>query len=63
MVTHDLAEAIVMGDEVIVLGPRPGRVTARVAVDSPRPRRAAFRLEPALVDLEKQVRQSLATLG
>ena len=37
-VTHDLEEAIYLGDRVIGLLPRPGRVGLTVAVDLPRPR-------------------------
>lgn len=38
-ITHDLGEAITLGDRVIVMSPRPGRVTADVTIDLPRPRR------------------------
>ncbi len=37
-VTHDVDEAIVLGDRVIVMRPRPGRVSDEVAIDLPRPR-------------------------
>lgn len=37
-VTHDVTEAIVLADNVIVLSQRPTRVLADVAVDLPRPR-------------------------
>lgn len=37
-VTHDLTEAILLADNVIVLSQRPARILADVAIDLPRPR-------------------------
>lgn len=42
-VTHDIEEAVVLADEVVVLHPRPGRVRAIVPIDLPQPRRPADR--------------------
>jgi len=38
-VTHDVREAVCLGDRVLLLSSRPGRVVDEVAVDLPRPRR------------------------
>jgi ABC-type nitrate/sulfonate/bicarbonate transport system ATPase subunit len=37
-VTHNVAEAVYLGDRVVVLHPRPGRVKADIPLDLPRPR-------------------------
>jgi NitT/TauT family transport system ATP-binding protein len=38
LVTHDVEEAVLLGDEILLLSPRPGRVVERIAVPIPRPR-------------------------
>ena len=42
-VTHDIEEAVYLGDRVVVLGARPGRIREEVRIDLPRPRELSIK--------------------
>src|SRR2546428_3995487 len=51
-VTHNVREAVALGDRVLVFSPRPGRIVREFFVDLPRPRTLE---DHALVDLAKEI--------
>ncbi len=62
-VTHSIAEAVFLSTRIVVMSPRPGRITDIVAVDLPRPRTVETREEPRFFELVTQVREILRAGG
>jgi NitT/TauT family transport system ATP-binding protein len=59
-VTHDLEEAVALGDRVIVISRGPGRVIADYAIDLPRPRDVReIRTEPAFREYYEKIWETL----
>jgi ABC-type nitrate/sulfonate/bicarbonate transport system ATPase subunit len=56
LVTHDVEEAAMLADRIVVLSPRPGRVVAELPVEVERPRAAT---DPALVALRERALEAL----
>ena len=59
MVTHDVEEALMLGDRILVMSPRPGRILLELDVDLPRPRPEDVVREPRFVDLKWQLLSAL----
>jgi NitT/TauT family transport system ATP-binding protein len=54
-VTHDIEEAIFLGDRVLVMTARPGRIREEVPVPLPRPRSMDVLTSPEFVALKRRV--------
>lgn len=55
-ITHSIPEAVLLGDRVVVMSPRPGRISAIVPVDIPRPRNLRTMGQPRFGEICDQIR-------
>jgi len=58
-VTHDIDEAIQLGDRVVIMTRRPGRIRKEVLIDLPRPRPKDFFLDSKYAQLRATMRSVL----
>ncbi|MFO1130709.1 MAG: ABC transporter ATP-binding protein [Hyphomicrobiales bacterium] len=58
-VTHDIDEAILLGDRVIVMTARPGKLKADIRIDIPRPRNPDVELEPDFIAMKRRILNEL----
>jgi NitT/TauT family transport system ATP-binding protein len=62
-VTHSIPEAVFLSTRVVVMSPRPGRITKVVDIDLPQPRNDATRETDRYFELVTEVRESLRGRG
>ena len=53
-VTHDIEEAILLADRVLVMSAGPGRILREIAVDLPRPRSVDLTVDPGFLALKRE---------
>jgi NitT/TauT family transport system ATP-binding protein len=58
-VTHSIPEAVFLSTRVVVMSPRPGRISDIVDIDLPQPRNEATRESESYFELVTQVREAL----
>ncbi len=54
-ITHDIEEAVLLADRVVVMSSHPGRVREVVSIDLPRPRANTARANPRFGELVEQI--------
>lgn len=59
LITHDVREAIMLSDRIVVLNPRPASVREIITVDLPRPRGTEVLSSPAFGELERRILEHL----
>jgi NitT/TauT family transport system ATP-binding protein len=61
-VTHSIAEAVFLGDRILLLSPRPGRIDTELEVRFPRPRPTSIQNLPEFQDIVRRLRERLEAL-
>ena len=61
-ITHDIDEAVLLSDRILILSGRPGKITHQITIAEPKPRRRDFNLTPEFLNYKKQVIDALGVV-
>lgn len=61
-ITHDIDEAILLSDRILILSGSPGEITDSIVIKEPKPRQADFNLTPAFLEYKRQVIERLGNV-
>ena len=54
-ITHDVEEAVILAQRVIIMSARPGRIKEMIDVDIPYPRDQATKLDKRFVEIKNEI--------
>ncbi len=63
LITHSIAEAVFLGDRVLVMSGRPGEILDDIEVTFERPRRLSLREDPAFTAIVRRIRLHFERTG
>jgi NitT/TauT family transport system ATP-binding protein len=63
LVTHSIAEAILLADRILIMSPRPGRIIKEITVELERPRQLAIQDTAAFAQYQRDIRGTMEQLG
>ena len=63
LITHSIPEAVFLGDRILVMTPRPGKLTRVVTVEIPRPRSLDVMATPTFGEYTREIRALFAQRG
>jgi NitT/TauT family transport system ATP-binding protein len=61
-VTHSIAEAVYLADEILVFSRRPGRIIDRIRIELAYPRSAELRYTPQFASYERRASAGLGVI-
>lgn len=61
-ITHDIDEAILLSDRILILSGSPGTIAKEIVIEEPKPRRKDFNLTKEFIEYKKQVISALGNV-